>query len=374
MQWHPIFAQLLRPLVQDYYEVQTDVPVGDAPREADLVLLRRISETPPPFHGVWRHLTPWNVLEFKGPTVDPRLRDLDLLIELGLGIDRRLNEERERQGQPPLPRNEVSFWYLANHLGQRFLAEAERLLGTLTALGDGLWRCGVLERAVILISRDVLPVERESIPLHLVSREPIERQLTMAREVVTQPGFWERYAPWLAYLHPAIWEEVQRMARASGTEPSMDLRPLIEMVGLKQVIDQVGLKTIWEEVQRMARASGTEPGVDLRPLIDMVGLKQVIDQVGLKRVVDEVGLKPIWEEVQRMARASGTEPGVDLRPLIETVGLKQVIDQVGLKRVVNEVGAKRLLNEMDLGEIASQLTPEERQELIRRLQGGNPGA
>ena len=51
MQWHPIFAQLLRPLVQDYYEVQTDVPVGDAPREADLVLLRRTSEGPPPSRG-----------------------------------------------------------------------------------------------------------------------------------------------------------------------------------------------------------------------------------------------------------------------------------------------------------------------------------
>jgi hypothetical protein len=29
-QWHPVFAQLLRPLVEDYYEVQTTVPVGDA--------------------------------------------------------------------------------------------------------------------------------------------------------------------------------------------------------------------------------------------------------------------------------------------------------------------------------------------------------
>ena len=30
------------------------------------------------------------------------------------------------------------------------------------------------------------------------------------------------------------------MARASGTEPTLDLRPFIDMVGLKQVIDQVG--------------------------------------------------------------------------------------------------------------------------------------
>ena len=35
MQWHPILADLLRALVQDYYEVRTDVPVGDLPRKAD---------------------------------------------------------------------------------------------------------------------------------------------------------------------------------------------------------------------------------------------------------------------------------------------------------------------------------------------------
>jgi hypothetical protein len=280
MQWHPIFAQLLRPLVQDYYEVQTDVPVGDAPREADIVLLRRTAQGPPPFHGLWRHLTAWNVLEFKGPTVDARLRDLDLLVELGLGIDRRLNEERERQQQPWLPRAEVAFWYLANHLGQRFLSDAERLLGAPAVLADGLWRLQVLERAVFLVSRDVLPVERESVPLHLVSREPVERELALAREVVAQPGFWALYGPWLAYLHPAIWEEVQRMARASGTEPTLDLRPLIDLVGVKQVIEQVGVK-----------------------------------------------------------------------------------------RLVDAVGPKRLLDEIDWSALAAQLTPEERQEFVRRLQG-----
>jgi hypothetical protein len=31
MQWHPIFTYLLRPLVESYYDVQTDVPVGDLP-------------------------------------------------------------------------------------------------------------------------------------------------------------------------------------------------------------------------------------------------------------------------------------------------------------------------------------------------------
>src|SRR5438874_11872705 len=92
-QWHPVFAQLLRPLVEDYYEVETTVPVGDAPREADFVLLRRTTPTPP-FRGLWRNLTTWNVLEFKGPTVSPRRGHIESLIELGLGIDRRLRTRR----------------------------------------------------------------------------------------------------------------------------------------------------------------------------------------------------------------------------------------------------------------------------------------
>src|SRR5207302_8802951 len=52
-QWHPIFANLLRPLLEQYYEVRTNLPVGDLPRLADIVLLRR-TLTDAPFAGLWR--------------------------------------------------------------------------------------------------------------------------------------------------------------------------------------------------------------------------------------------------------------------------------------------------------------------------------
>src|SRR5205807_8693718 len=128
-QWHPVFAQLLRPAVERYYEVQTTLPVGDAPREADFVLLRRTAQATPPFRGLWRHLTTWNILEFKGPTVSPRRGHIESLIELGLGIDRQLRARRTALSPRRLAPEEVSFWYLANHLGRRFLRAAERLLG-----------------------------------------------------------------------------------------------------------------------------------------------------------------------------------------------------------------------------------------------------
>src|SRR4051812_39762062 len=104
MQWHPLFAKLLRPMLEANYEVQTEVPVGDAPRAADIVLVRRTTSGALPYLGLWRHLTAWNVLEFKGPTVPARVDDLDALLEVGWGIHRRLNEERLKRREAPVGR------------------------------------------------------------------------------------------------------------------------------------------------------------------------------------------------------------------------------------------------------------------------------
>jgi hypothetical protein len=77
-QWRPLFAALLRPLVEGRYQVETNVPVGDVPREADVVLRLRTSAAGPPFRGLWRHLTAVNVIEFKGPTESASVADLDM--------------------------------------------------------------------------------------------------------------------------------------------------------------------------------------------------------------------------------------------------------------------------------------------------------
>jgi hypothetical protein len=136
-QWHPIFDDLLRRALRDYYEVQTNVPVGDLPREADIVLVRRASKSKPPFRTLWRHLSRWNVLEFKGRSESARVNDIDLLVEIGLGIHRRLEEQEPKT---KIDRADVSFWYLANHLGKRFLRDVIELTGNLELAAQGLWR------------------------------------------------------------------------------------------------------------------------------------------------------------------------------------------------------------------------------------------
>jgi hypothetical protein len=276
-QLHPIFAQLLRPAVEAYYDVQTTLPVGDAPREADFVLLRRLAATPPPFRGLWRHLTTWNVLEFKGPTVSPRRDDVELLVELGLGIDRRLQAERLKQGQRRIRPEEVSFWYLANHLGQRFLRDAEQKLGRFDSLGPGLWRCRLLRRLVFWVSSIELPVEADSLPLHLVGQEPLATEREVARLVVEQPGLQQLYGGWLATLHPRAFKEIEAMARTAGKKLPFDIRPAIEILGLDRVIEQVGLDRVIEQV-----------GLDR--VIEQVGLDRVIKQVGEKELIKRIGL------------------------------------------------------------------------------------
>jgi hypothetical protein len=279
-QWHPLFAKLLRPVVEDYFDVQTNVPVGDLPRQADIVLLRRTSSGALPFRGLWKDLTTWNVLEFKGPTVSARPADLDVLVELGLGIHRRLNEERVRQQRKPLSREQISFWYLANALGRRFLSEAERLFGSLETERPGIWRCRALRRLVFLVSASDLPVEAESLPLHVLSKESPDKELAMARLVLEQPDLWRHYGQVLTTLHPATLEEIRAMVRTKNQAFKFHVEPLIELMGMEELINQLGLKRV----------------------IDEVGVKRVIDEVGVKRVIDEIGLDDLLQNLTAAQR------------------------------------------------------------------------
>ena len=155
------------------------------------------------------------------------------------------------------------------------------------------------------MSTVALPVEEDSLPLHVIGKEPPEIEKAVADLVVAQPALWQQYSTWLAALHPSIWDKVDVMARTAGKKFQIDLRPAIEHLGLDYVIEQVGLK-------------------------------RIIDQAGIKRTV-------------------------------ETAGLKRVVEEVGLKRVIEEVGPKRVLDEMGLDSLLAHLTPSQRQELKRRL-------
>jgi hypothetical protein len=248
IQWHPLFAYLLRPLVEGHYEVLTNVAVGDAPREADLVLLRRRSLAELPFRGLWRHLTKWNVLEYKGPTVSPRLDDIDLLIELGLGIHRRLNSEGAKKRERATGPEDVSFWYLASRLGKRFLARAAGKINGLQEIDEGIWLGSILDRKLFLVSGVGLPVERDSVPFHILAVESHEKEVAAARLIVGQPNLWELYSQFLGSMHPEVLKELNAMARTSAKGPKFHLKPLVDLMGMKEAIHQMGTDAVRAEL------------------------------------------------------------------------------------------------------------------------------
>jgi hypothetical protein len=296
IQWHPLFAQLLRPLVESHYHVETGVPVGDAPRLADLLLLQRTSTGALPFRGLWRWLTTWNVLEYKGPSTSARVADLDALAELGLGIHRRLNEQRREQHQTPVGRSQVAWWYLAPHLGRRFLHDAQLLLGTLEPLGQGLWRAHVLERPVFLVSGRVLPVERDSVAAHALTRDVSFVRQTVLPILDQNPELLPMYGGVIVGLHRTLTEEMNAMARRHGQEPIFDVDAVVELIGLRPLLEQIGLKRV----------------------VDEVGVKRVVDEVGAKRVVAEVGVRPVIDAIgveELLARLTPAERKAALRQL-----------------------------------------------------------
>jgi hypothetical protein len=172
----------------------------------------------------------------------------------------------------------VSLWYLANRLGRTFIQDAQKKLGLLEALGPGLWRCGLLGRMVLLVSSVDLPVEEDSLPLHIVGIEPLATQRQVAQLVLEQPALQQNYAGWMAALHPTAWKEVEAMARTAKKRWLFDIRPAVEMLGLERVIEQVGLERVIEQV-----------GLDC--VVEQVGLDRVIEQVGEKEVIKQIGVE-----------------------------------------------------------------------------------
>ena len=270
-QWHPLLADLLRKQVERYYELLTEMPVGDLPRRSDFVLLRRVLDQMPPFRGLWRFLTVWNVLEFKGPTVRPRPSDLANLVELGLGIARRLNKERAQHRQPPLPASEITFWFVANRLGNRIRAHVEQFMGPLEQCGEGVWRGYVLGHPCLFVSTVDLPVEEDSIPLHLLSIEPLEKQREVGKFVLGESGRLESYGRYFAAFHEKVWKEFGDMASSWDKTFDEGVVRLVNERGISRIIRKLGTKKVLAEL----------------------GTKEVIEQLGTKEVIEQLGTKEV---------------------------------------------------------------------------------
>jgi hypothetical protein len=333
-QWHPLFAHLLRLLLDEYYEVRTEVPVSELPRQGDIMLLRRHPSVKPPFQGLWSHLTEWNVFEFKGPTDSAEEVDLELLVHVGTGLTCRFNEERRARQEEALANHQVSFWYLVPTLGETFLGHARGRTHFDYQTG-GLWRGRVWGHPVWLVSYQDLPVEEVTIPLHLLDSEPTVPR-SLGELVVQRQELLERFAMWLKSLQPELWKEMRHMASTVRD----------------RIID-------WEALGKIANLEEVVPLIPPDRVIAVLGVDRAIQTIGLDRVIEVVGLPRVLETV-------------GLPRLIETVGLPRLIETVGLPRLIETVDWPRLIAASEIDKVLEALLksiPREKlQELLRRTQ------
>jgi hypothetical protein len=353
-QWHPLFAYFLRLILEGSYEVLTNLAVGDVPREADVVVVKRAALRGPQFRRLWKWLTTWNILEFKGPTVRSRASHLDLLLELGLGVARRLNEERAKDKLRPLPSQQISWWYVSRKLSRSLLAKWVQRVGRLTEVEAGLWHGAVCGYPLYLVSSIETPLDEESLPLHLLAAKKAQEETALAQYVLGHPDVYRQYAPWMFALHTRVWEK-EKTVRGNvisvvDDHLEIDWKPVVEEFGLDLLIRQVGLDKFIEEagLAKVIEEAG------LAKVIEEVGLAKVIEEVGLAKVIEEVGLAKVIEEV-------------GLAKVIEEVGLAKVIEEVGLAKVIEEVGLARVIDEVGVDKLLDSLSPQQLAKLRSRL-------
>jgi hypothetical protein len=85
--------------------------------------------------------------------------------------------------------------------------------------------------------------------------------------------------------------------------------------------------------------------------------------------VQDDDVQEIWKEVEAMAKRKRRGFDFDLEPLVETVGLKKVLDGFGDERVLEQMGAARVARLLGQEKFLSQLSAEERRQLIEQLGG-----
>jgi hypothetical protein len=285
-QWHPLFAHLLRLLLDRYYSVQTEVPVSDLPRRGDLLLLRRQTAEPPPFAGLWSHLTGWNVLEFKGPGDHAHDDDLELLLHVGTGLTVRFNEERLSAGQERLATREVSLWYVAPTLGETFLGQAQSRTFFQYETG-GLWRGRVWGHPVWLVAARDLPVEADTVPLHLLDIDP-PAPAAVGTLVLQNEELQRRFATWLVALQPLLWEEMRHMAETGAPGSG-----IIDWEAVSRVVNL-------DEAVRFLPPEHVMQVLGIQRAIEAVGLPRVIEAVGLPRVIEAVGPAKVLQELLKV--------------------------------------------------------------------------
>jgi hypothetical protein len=115
-----------------------------------------------------------------------------------------------------------------------------------------------------------VPVEENSLPLHLIGKEPRETEEAVAQFVAARPELWQLYGGWLATLHPEAYRGVLSMAKGTKEKFDFDLESLVETMGLDWVIQKLGVERVIGQlpVEQICAALTPRQRQQLKRLLD----------------------------------------------------------------------------------------------------------
>ena len=179
------------------------------------------------------------------------------------------------------------------NLGRRFLQAAAGGLQDWGLRSPGVWHGRVLGHPVFLVSTVDLPVDDDSLPLHVLAAEPPAREREVGEFLTATDERLAAYGGAFSVFHRATWREVETMAERKRRAPLIDISPLVETLGLREIIRQIGEEEVIRQIgeQELIRRIGEEE------VIRQIGKQKVIHQIGEEQVLREIGPKKVMEQL-----------------------------------------------------------------------------
>jgi hypothetical protein len=118
---------------------------------------------------------------------------------------------------------------------------------------------------MMLVSNRDVAVERDSLPLLLLTPQPQATRHEVAQLLGASPDLLRTYQGWAGMWDPQIVQDLERMGKKLRT-PVLDLRPWIRDVGWPEIVKQGGVAELAAQITDEQR----------RELIARMGLKSLV--------------------------------------------------------------------------------------------------
>jgi hypothetical protein len=186
--WHPFLAEMLRLSYTDRLLIREQLPLGDLPLQADLLLIRRdpAASLPYPLEFLGRQ----TLVEFKSPDDTADQAALEQLEIYGL-----LYVRREKLAR----RSDLTLWLMASQVAANVSQPGRCELVGLHPVGPGVSQGTLDGFPTYLVDLQALPFSADTIPLHMVARGRQERAL--AEYIVSHYREYPRQLDLLTHLH-----------------------------------------------------------------------------------------------------------------------------------------------------------------------------